>query len=582
MYNGFPLKRADGTTRGDDYQYVIQSLDASIRHAFNFPAGVALTPPFSISETGDVEILETLSIGSDVPISEIVDSIPLTPEDADSARMANVSAIRAYTSEYIDDYMTAQGLFVLKAGDTMTGPLLANGGITATTDLEISNALFMTHPTLGEGIALQAAHGADIVKFQSAIVVGDVTEPLNLTGSGGRPQYKGQNVALVSDIAGSIPGMDYVPAAGGTFDGLVDFDAGLLITYGNNITMEYNAGASSFVLAEVGTDALGDVVFSAGSDFEFQGDVLADAFDLDVGTRQNVLAFSVTEVQVGHASVNINLLGDATRPMYNGADLALLSDAADIYVAGSGITFTPLGGDTYEIGITTNGINISHMPASPVNGYYSRVSSGGALEWAGLDIVAGTGMVVNEHATTKQITVSIDDLGVDTTQLAADAVTEAKIADDAVDYEHINADTTIPDATAGLYTLIVDTSGTPELQWQKGGAAGVLGSIAVVEDSNSTSSTQVTDIDESDGPYMVTEIVISGSGSGSQTPLELWIDGILVIDETYDDLITKIILNDADAEFDFPFFAKESVTVKHSVTGTPNSTTVSVQLIRMG
>ena len=148
MYDGFPLKRADETTRGDDYQYVIQSLDAAIRHVFNFPAGVSITPPFSINENGDVEILETLTIGSDVPISEIVDEIPQIAEEGDDARLANVTAIRDFTSQFVDDYLTAQGLFVLRSGDTMTGQLIADGGISATDELDLDKAVFTSDAML--------------------------------------------------------------------------------------------------------------------------------------------------------------------------------------------------------------------------------------------------------------------------------------------------------------------------------------------------------------------------------------------------------------------------------------------------
>lgn len=591
MYNAFPLKRADQTTRGDDYQYVIQSLDAALRHTFGFPAGVAITPPFSINAAGDVEILQSMTIGSDVPITEIVDIIPLIAGEDDDSQIANVTSIRAFTSNYMTDYLSTQDVFVLRAGDTMTGALIAEGGITAASELAISNAVFATNAMLGIGMALQAYGGIDLAKYQDAVVIGSLTETLLLTGSGGRPQYKGENVALVSDIAGSIPGMDYVPEAGGTFAGLVNFGGGLNVVFGNSIDMEYNAGVSSFTLVQVGTDALGDVVFDAGNGrFEMQGAVLVDVIDLNVGARENVLAFSSGEVQVGHDSVPINLLGSGTRPEYMGGELALLTDAQGTYQAGLGITFTDVGGDVDEISISDNGIVIAHMPAGGANGQYSRISALGVLEWSDLDIVAGTGMVVTTHGTTKQVTLDINDLGVDTAQIADEAVTTAKLGIDSVDFEQINAVRTIPIANEGLYTLIVDADGAggAELQWQKGGSAGVLGTIDRLEVSsigNSSDSTDVVALAGTTGPYMIHFVELEDLVFGRNGLLTITIDGqtIPIFDEeviTYQD--PTVIANDAAALYDFPFFAKESFEIKFKLSGSAGTIKCSAKAVVMG
>lgn len=585
MYDGFPLKRADDTTRGDDYQFVIQSLDAALRHTFTFPAGVAITPPFSINESGDVEILQTLSIGSDVPIDEIVDSIPDYAEEEDGGRLANVTAIRAFTSAFIDDYLTTQDLFVLKTGDTMAGPLVANGGITASSELDITKAVFGDNPRLGLGVALQSYGDIDLIQYSAAVVVGDSTESLQLTGAGGRPLYKGESIALVSDIAGSIPGMDYVPEAGGTFAGLVAFDTGLLISSGNPITMEWNAGASSFVLAQVGTDALGDVIFSAADNFEFEGAILAEAFDLNIGARENVLAFSSGEVQVGHASVDINLFGLSIRPLYNGGEIALKSDVAGTYVEGSGITFTDVGGDVDEIAITPAGINVSHFPAGAV-GEYLRISSGGPIAWESLDIVAGTGLVVAEDGA-KQITVSIDNLGVGNAQLALSSVAQNSMADDAISYLELHADRVLADASPGLYNLIVDVAspGVGTLEWQKGGAAGVLGTVEVLAGSDSCSAEDPDPYEEilagSTGPYVITKFWYTNLISGRSAEILVVIDGETVLDETINYLTQTIIANDEDAHYDFPFFAKESFSITHRRTGTVGTITGNATALRM-
>lgn len=592
MYNGFPLKRADETTRGDDYQFVIQSLDAAIRHAFSFPAGVELTPPFSINASGDVEILQNLTIGSDVPIDEIVAEITEFAESDDDSRLANVTAIRDYTSQYIDDYLTTQNLFVLRAGDTMTGPLVADGGITASGNLEISSAVFVDSPALAAGMALQSNLGVDLIKFSSAVVVGDSTESLQMTGAGGRPTYKGENIAFVSDIAGTIPGMDYVPAAGGTFDGLVNFDGGLLITDGNTITMQYNGGASSFVLAEVGTDALGDVIFNAADNFEFNGAIMADGFDLDIdGGRQTVLAFSSNEIQAGHASKDINLFGFSARPLYNDAALALYSDVGDTYTNGSGITFS--GSGPTEISIAVAGITLLHMPAG-LQGQYSRISSGGLLAWEDLDIV-GTAdqVVVATHPTTKQVTVSIDSQGIDEAQIKDGAVTTPKIAVNGVDYLNLDAVRTVPDAQPGLYQLIVESTGVDAgtLQWQKGGAAGVLGTLSREETAssgvgNSSDVTDVVALAGTTGPYMIHEVRFEDLLSTREAVLTITIDGQTIPifdDETIDSTTPEVIMNDADAIYDFPFFAKESFEIKFRRIGaTVGTITCHAKAVRMG
>ena len=330
------------------------------------------------------------------------------------------------------------------------------------------------------------------------------------------------------------------------------------------------------------------MIFSSGDGtFDFDGDVLASAFDLEIPTRENVLDYVGGYVQLGHASVDVNLIGNSARPFYGGSEIALLSDMTGTFVDGSGITFTDLGGGVNEISITAAGINISHMPAGD-NGQYSRISSGGLLVWDDLDIVAGTGMVAATDPVTKQVTVSIDDLGVDTDQLADAAVTTDKIDDDAVDYTQINSDRTAPDAVAGLYTLIVETDGIGggELQWQKGGAAGVLGTIDRLEAASVANSSDVTDVQVlagSVGPYMLHYVELEDLIVGRSGVLTVTIDGTNVIDEeTFTSTEALVIANDADAQFDFPYFAKESFEVKFRRTGSAGTIHCSAKAVLMG
>jgi len=583
MYDGFPLKRADATTRGDDYQYVIQSMDATMRHAFGWSAGVSITPPFSISDDGNVEILQTLSIGSAVAIDEIVDSIPLSASEDDDSSLANVTSIRAFTADYIDDYMVTQGLFVLKAGDTMTGELVADAGITATTALNLSKAVFATDPMLSVGVVLQGYGGVDLIQYDSAVVVGDAVEPLEMTGSGGRPQYKGQNVALVSDISGTIPGMDYVPEAGGNFTGLVDFDSGLSITFGNPIEMEWNTGASSFTLVEVADDGLGDVVFDSGDGtFDFLGDVLATAFDLDVGTRETVLEWSGTYIQLGYASEDVNIIGAADRPLYKGAALALLGDTTGSIADGSGITFT--GSEPTTISITEDGINASHMPDGEGGQYLRLNTAADTILWEDPDIIAGNGIDVAINGSTNQVTITAAD--VDTAELADDAITQVKVADNAIGYMELYADRGVSGTTDGLYTLVVDTvGGVGTLEWQKAGADGIVGTLEVVEDYYEGSSESYTEVlNVTNGPYVITLVEYTTLADPNEAWIQIIIDGqpAVIDDELMTDAAPILIGNTEDAVYDFPFFAKTSVEINQKRVSGSGSVKCEATVMRMG
>jgi hypothetical protein len=579
MYDGFPLRRADANTRGDDYQYVIQSLDAAIRHTFGLPTGVSMTPAFSIDEDGHVEILKTLTIGSDVQIDEIIDSIPTSAVAGEDEQLATVNALRGFIGDAVEVYLLSLDTFVLKAGDTMTGALTANGGITAATDLDITNALFVNDPRLDSGVALRS-DGAALVQYDGGVLVGDASKTLRMTGSATRPTYKGSNLALVSDFVdmGGIT-LDYVPKIGGDFSGLVGFEAGLRIASANQIVMDYNAGADDFVLAEVGTDALGDVVFDSGAGtHRFTGDLRIDeALQLDTGSGfVDILTYTAVQVQLGNAGADLAFLGADSRPLYNGADLALLTDLSGIYIAGAGISLTPSGGST-EIAIETNGINISHMPIGDY-GEYLRISSIGILEWDSLDIVSGTGMSVTEDPVTKQITVAIENLGVDTAQLAADAVDGTKIADDAIGLEHIDASgNTDP---AETYSLTVTGS---TLAWAEGSGGGGSGGLLSTKEFDSYQISiggggAEKTVEYSNGPYIIYSIsCVSGSAWGATYKISI---------DNEPDVLTGGF-NDADTEIrseeDIPIFAAETISVYiKSGSGAAFSQTMTLHVARLG
>jgi hypothetical protein len=585
LYDGFPLKRADENTQGDDYQYVIQSLDAAIRHTFGLPTGEEMTPAFSITAEGAVEVLVSLAIGTDVTIDEIVDTIPTAATSEDDEQLATVGAIRTFLGDYVDSYLASTDLFVEKDGDTMTGQLIANGGISATTALNLENVVFTSAPKLGTDLALQSSTGADLIKFSGGALVGDSEKSLLFTGSGTRPTYKGSNIALVEDLVDATGlVLAYVPQIGGTFTGSVEFANGLSLSSGLGITMEYNSGASSFILAQVGTDAIGDVEFdSAGDIFRFKGDVRVDeALQLYDGASWVDAVTYNSGIEVGEATEALKLVGSEGRPTYNGTDLALSTDISSLFQAGAGITFSALGASATEIGITTNGINATMMPVGN-NGEYLRLSPVGLLIWDSLDITAGTGMAVSEDAGTKQITVSIDSLGVDTAQIAADAVTIAKMADDSVAEDQIAA----TDPTAGfvagqLYGLFYDY-GTG-LVWQRGGE--LLGTAELVGPSYSGSpgyfaATYVTQGTEgspdkeytaSSGPYVITEAVWLGDKPGNDASVYLLIqaDGVEVYknDKGGDGGAKDYGSTDEEPYLRGAIIAKESISIKLWATGT--------------
>jgi hypothetical protein len=514
----------DTTTSGDDLPFVIQSLDAAIRHEFGFPVGETLEPAFSIDADGNVEILISLALGSSVTITEIVDSIAAVSAPSDDYELANVAAIRAFVSEYVLDFLTDQDTFVEKAGDTMTGQLVANGGITASSYLDLENARFESSPTLAPNMILQAENGAyDLIQFSGGARVGDPQAVLQLTGSQTRPSYKSQQLCLLSDLTGYAGTLDYVPKIGGTFEGQVNFDDLIGLNESSGITA-YDVGLDLYtpvMTIEYSGDTPESLRF-ANLEFIFEGDVLIAASGFaDVA----LASYDGSTVELGSASKVLDLLGSAARPTYNAAELALFSEIGGDYTSGSGITITDLGGNTYQVNIETNGIEASHMP-SGTNGEFLRLA-GGALDWQNLDVVAGTGIVVGVVA--GQVTVNIDDLGVDTAQLAADAVTQAKIADGAVGVDQL--DTTSPGIDGKTYSLIV----TDEvLDWvEGGGGTGAFMSTAEILDGNADCDggdpgiTYTTIASGSSGPYIIEDIIYeSHIGSANWTVLiKVFIDG---------------------------------------------------------
>lgn len=564
MYDGFPLKRADASTPGDDYHYVIQSLDAAIRHVFGIPTGTSLTPAFSIDSDGAVEILKSLSIGTEVLIDEIVDSIPTSLASDEDEQLATVNAIRGFIAEYVLNFLTDQDTFVEKAGDTMTGQLIANGGITGAGYLEIQNARFggAQHPTLDYNTILQADNNTyDLIKYTDGVVVGDSSAVLHLAGSQPRVSYKSQQLCFLSDLVDYITdgsGLDYVPVLGGTFIGQVAFDSLIGLNQASGLAA-YDVGLDSYTTV-MSIEYDGDTpeylrFWNISSIFNGQTKLGWDFADV------NFAIFDGSDITIGDVAVPLCFIGDGTRPYFNGDAIALLSEVGGSYLAGDGIEITDLGGDVYSVALEANGITEDHMPAGNP-GEYARLDSGGVLVFENLDLVEGTGIALVE--VDGQFTINIDDEGVDTDQLAADAVDGTKIADDAVGYEHIDA--TCAESAGVTYTL-TETDGV--MEWVEGSGGGGSGSLlgtaeiisSFVEIPFSThpgSGAYQTEASGSDGPYIIETVsyIARLAGSFYSVLVQVLVDGVTIVSSSLDDVGEYL---------QFPLYAKTSFEIKAKV-----------------
>jgi len=97
------------------------------------------------------------------------------------------------------------------------------------------------------------------------------------------------------------------------------------------------------------------------------------------------------------------------------------------------------GGKTVKVNVGADALEFVDVPAAD---HKAKVSADDTTEDYLLNkIVAGTGIAVTELTPggDEDVEIKVDDLGVDTAQLAADAVTGDKIENDAVGSEHIEA-----------------------------------------------------------------------------------------------------------------------------------------------
>ena len=128
------------------------------------------------------------------------------------------------------------------------------------------------------------------------------------------------------------------------------------------------------------------------------------------------------------------------------------------------------------LGIAANAIRDDAIDASKLSaaagsqGEYLRLQTGEGLEWdTPINITTGTGLSGGGNEGT--VTISITAGGVGTTQLADDGVTKAKIADNAVDVDQLNATGTAADGK-----VLTATSATA-MAWEDAPSGGGTGDI---------------------------------------------------------------------------------------------------------
>jgi hypothetical protein len=270
--------------------------------------------------------------------------------------------------------------------------------------------------------------------------------------------------------------------------------------------------------------------------------------------------FNGSDLTIGDVTAPLYFLGDGTRPYFNGNAIALLSEVGGSYLAGDGIAITDLGGDVYSVALADNGITEDHMPAGNP-GEYARLDSGGVLVFENLDLVEGTGIALVEVA--GQFTISIDDAGVDTLQLAADAVDGTKIADDAIGVEHIDATGTLAAGTTYSLTVTDDALAWVEGSGGGGGGGSLLGTAEIIFGTQGFSGVvgrgDYTSAESgSDGPYIIERVYYSSQNSvppgiNTAVPVKVFVDGVEMVNAS---------LSDVGDYLEFPLFAKTSFDIQ--------------------
>lgn len=613
-YDGFPLRRADKNTQGREYRFIIQSIDASIRHVLGVPADVSLSPPFAIDADGNVEFLKTFKIGSDVEIDEVISVIDDIPSADEDSQLVTVTGLRGYVDDAVEAAVEAADLWVLKAGDTMTGALQADGGViigagqtlSSATQLDIAAAtniqltpgdgyenLLSGHTALGAGWILKGYYGgvARAIAYvdDGDVKVGGPTTGLHLYGTGNRPLWNGaDSIALVADLQETGMG-GYVPVAGGTFTGKVVFEGGVQLDTGESLIMEDGGGNPYDVLS---MDSFGAVEASAGSAqrWKFVGNPVQfdPSYGIYFGTDY-LAEISGSDLNIGSYSHALNLVGTGTRPEWNSNELALLSDTLGSIQAGQGININDLGGSVYEIEVGDGEVVSSMISASGSENQVLSLDSGGDFDWHDTvqSITGGTGITASSG--TGDVTVSVTAGSIGATQLGTNAVTQVKVADDAIGPDELTADNGSLEAGVDYFL----TNNTNVLSWTDSRLTGVLGTLQIFMgttngvDQDTTSSDSYSDVfNETSGPYMIQRIWYTGT-AGQGTEISVLCDGVEIIDDA-DNVVAYAASGDEHVgpdsvnDIKFPIFAKSSLQIRHKRRFGYSGGTTHAQVVRLG
>lgn len=192
-------------------------------------------------------------------------------------------------------------------------------------------------------------------------------------------------------------------------DGIADTEdlAGIIASIEQQIASKAD---DSLVLHKAGAETItGAKTFNSGVNFLGSGDSNAVTLSTNTrinvnGTNKTVLGFGSSSFYINHGDYTLLLRGKATRPTYNGADMALASDVAakqDNLVSGTniktinGTSILGNGDITIESGTTLTEVDIADMGFTKNQGTITEVKMNGVSK--GASGVVDLGTVITEH-----------------------------------------------------------------------------------------------------------------------------------------------------------------------------------------